>query len=813
MKDLLYRLFEHQYMDRSEAQQVLAGIAAGKYNPEQVSALITVFLMRSISVEELAGFRDALLEMRRPADLSDYGPIDIVGTGGDGKNTFNISTAASFVVAGAGYNVVKHGNYGATSVSGASNVIERHGVRFTDDPDRLRASLDACRIAYLHAPLFNPAMKAVAPIRRNLAVRTFFNLLGPLVNPALPKYQLLGVYNLSLFRLYNYAYQSGGTRFGVVYSMDGYDEISLTSEFKVATPEKEQVFTPEQIGFGRCRPEELSGGDTPEEAARIFDSVLDNTAMAARRDCVVANAAFAIRVICPEKEVAECLAEAPCSMRRALAESETGVIAEFKRRSPSKGWLCRDAAIGAVVPAYEAGGASACSVLTDGEFFGGTLEDLKQARRLVRLPLLRKDFIVDEYQLYQARGRGLRERFACRDALHGRTLRPRVAPASWRRVARSVRGASAARLPDHQGDPRRVGRRPRGGPGLRRLRRLPAVRHPLRRLRRFGTTLRLVGARRLCGPCSVSAQRRNRRGVRRSGPGIRPSPFRGRGSQQRIRNGPGGEGRRKTRKIHFKNPITMNRINQLFASGRRDILSIYFCAGYPDPENTAEVIRALENNGVGMVEIGIPFSDPMADGPVIQHAAQQALRGGMSLRKLFAQLADIRPGVQIPLLLMGYLNPVMQYGFENFCRSCRDCGIDGCIIPDLPFDDYLVDFKPVADRYGVKVVMLITPETSEERIRQIDDHTDGFIYMVSSASTTGAQSAFDERKQAYFRRIDALGLRNPRMVGFGISNRATFRAAADNAAGCIVGSRFVTLQGETPGPEEAVRQLLEELKR
>ena len=307
MKDLLYRLFEHQYMGRSEAQQVLAGIAAGNYNPEQVSALITVFLMRSISVEELAGFRDALLEMRRPADLSEYEPIDIVGTGGDGKNTFNVSTAASFVVAGAGYNVVKHGNYGATSVSGASNVIERHGVRFTDDRDRLRASLDACGIAYLHAPLFNPAMKAVAPIRKHLAVRTFFNLLGPLVNPALPKYQLLGVYNLSLFRLYNYAYQSGDTRFGVV---DGYDEISLTSEFKVATPEKEQVFTPEQIGLNRCRPEELSGGDTPEEAARIFDAVLNNTATAAQRDCVLANAAFAIRVICPDKEVAECLAEA-----------------------------------------------------------------------------------------------------------------------------------------------------------------------------------------------------------------------------------------------------------------------------------------------------------------------------------------------------------------------------------------------------------------------------------------------------------------------------------------------------------------------
>ena len=257
----------------------------------------------------------------------------------------------------------------------------------------------------------------------------------------------------------------------------------------------------------------------------------------------------------------------------------------------------------------------------------------------------------------------------------------------------------------------------------------------------------------------------------------------------------------------------MNRINQLFASGKRDLLSIYFCAGYPDPDNTAEVIRALENNGVQMIEIGIPFSDPMADGPVIQNAAQQALRGGMSLRKLFAQLDGIRPGVRIPLLLMGYLNPIMQYGFKNFCRSCRDCGIDGCIIPDLPFDDYLADFKPVADRYGVKVVMLITPETSEERIRQIDAHTDGFIYMVSSASTTGAQSVFDEQKQAYFRRIDAMSLRSPRMVGFGISNRATFQAAADNASGGIIGSRFVTLQGETPTPEAAIKKLLEDLER
>ncbi|MDR2145623.1 MAG: anthranilate phosphoribosyltransferase, partial [Tannerella sp.] len=204
MKNILYRLFEHQYLGREEAQQILADIAEGKYNNEQVSALITVFLMRSISVDELAGFRDALLSMRIPVDLSEYQAIDIVGTGGDGRNTFNISTVACFILAGAGYNVTKHGNYGATSVSGASNVMEQHGVKFTQDVGKLRESLDKCRMAYLHAPFFSPAMKAVAPIRKNLGVRTFFNLLGPLANPSLPAYQLLGVYNLPLFRLYNY---------------------------------------------------------------------------------------------------------------------------------------------------------------------------------------------------------------------------------------------------------------------------------------------------------------------------------------------------------------------------------------------------------------------------------------------------------------------------------------------------------------------------------------------------------------------------------------------------------------------------------
>jgi len=254
-----------------------------------------------------------------------------------------------------------------------------------------------------------------------------------------------------------------------------------------------------------------------------------------------------------------------------------------------------------------------------------------------------------------------------------------------------------------------------------------------------------------------------------------------------------------------------NRISKLFNIKQKDILSIYFCAGYPKADNTAEVIQTLEHNGVDMVEIGIPFSDPMADGPVIQNAATQALRNGMTLRKLFAQLHDIRLSVQIPLLLMGYLNPVMQYGFAEFFRSCADAGIDGCIIPDLPFDDYLNDVKPVADSFGVKVIMLITPETSDERIRFIDEHTDGFIYMVSSAAVTGAQKTFDEQKQRYFRRINAMNLRNPRMVGFGISNRETFRAACDNASGAIIGSRFVTLQAENTTPQAAIQKLLADI--
>ena len=243
----------------------------------------------------------------------------------------------------------------------------------------------------------------------------------------------------------------------------------------------------------------------------------------------------------------------------------------------------------------------------------------------------------------------------------------------------------------------------------------------------------------------------------------------------------------------------MNRINELFNGSSKNLLSIYFCAGAPLLDGTAEVIRTLEKNGVNMIEIGIPFSDPMADGPVIQNASTKALRNGMSLKLLFSQLKDIRKDVGIPLLLMGYLNPVYQYGFENFCRSCKECGIDGMIIPDLPFKDYLDEYKVVADRYDLRMIMLITPETSEDRVRLIDRHTDGFIYMVSSASTTGAQKDFDSSRRAYFEKIDSMNLRNPRMVGFGISNKATFDAACAHACGGIIGSRFVTLLDDCGG--------------
>ena len=258
----------------------------------------------------------------------------------------------------------------------------------------------------------------------------------------------------------------------------------------------------------------------------------------------------------------------------------------------------------------------------------------------------------------------------------------------------------------------------------------------------------------------------------------------------------------------------MNRINKIFEDKKKGLLSLYFCAGHPTPDSTATIIETLEKNHIDFVEVGIPFTDPMADGPVIQDAATKSLRNGTTLRKIFAQVKEARRhGVKMPLILMGYLNPIYHMGYEEFFRNCKEADVDGVIIPDLPFNDYLQEVKPIADSYNIRIIMLITPETSDERIHFIDDHTDGFIYMVSSAATTGAQKEFDQKKQAYFNKVNNMSLKHPRMIGFGISNKQTLESAQANAAGAIIGSKFVTLLDELQDAQKAVDALKEALTK
>lgn len=320
MKIILNKLFDHQSLTRNEATEVMTNIAEGKYNDAQISAFVSVFIMRSIELNEVIGFRDALLNMAIKADLSEFDPIDIVGTGGDGKNTFNISTCSCFTLAGAGYKVAKHGNYGATSVSGASNVLEHYGAKFTTDMDTVKRAIDQSGFAYLHAPLCNPAMKNVAGVRKNIGVRTFFNVLGPLISPLRPNYQCLGVYDLKMMRLYNYIYQSLGTKYTIVHSLDGYDEISLTSPCKITNINGESVFEPEDLGFKRIEQQELWGGETVADASKIFLNVLENKATDAQRNAVIINSAFAIQTLCPEKSIEECKAEALQSLESGKAK-------------------------------------------------------------------------------------------------------------------------------------------------------------------------------------------------------------------------------------------------------------------------------------------------------------------------------------------------------------------------------------------------------------------------------------------------------------------------------------------------------------
>jgi anthranilate phosphoribosyltransferase len=294
MKKLLQYLFEHKTLSREKAKEVLVSISNSQYNDSEVAAFITVFLMRSITIEELQGFCDALLELCVKVDLRGQEVIDIVGTGGDGKNTFNISTLSCFIVAGAGQKVAKHGNYGASSISGASNVMEQLGYKHKNNNDLLLKELDQANICFLHAPLFHPALKAVGPIRKNLGLRNFFNMLGPMVNPAAPAFQLVGVYNLEMARIYNYLLQQTGKAFTIIHSLDGYDEISLTNDTKVITNKGEKIFTPEQLGKRMVSAEDIYGGNSVEEACKIFTTIIKGEGTWAQNAVVLANAAMAL---------------------------------------------------------------------------------------------------------------------------------------------------------------------------------------------------------------------------------------------------------------------------------------------------------------------------------------------------------------------------------------------------------------------------------------------------------------------------------------------------------------------------------------
>ncbi len=321
MKEILQYLFDHKTLDKSDAKQVLTNIASGQYNEAEIAAFISVYLMRSVTVDELSGFRDALLELCIPVDLSEFNSIDVCGTGGDGKNTFNISTLTSFVVAGAGEKVVKHGNYSVSSSCGSSNVMEYYGYAFSNEPGKLKREMDTCGITFLHAPLFNPAMKNVAPVRKSLRIKTFFNMLGPMVNPASPPNQLVGVFSLDVARLYNYIYQETDKQFTIVHSLDGYDEISLTGPFKLFSNRTEQTVRPVDAGFTTLEPEQIYGGENVQEATGIFSKVLSGEAGDAKTDAVVANATYALKTLDPDQTLDRCRERAEASLEGGAAQN------------------------------------------------------------------------------------------------------------------------------------------------------------------------------------------------------------------------------------------------------------------------------------------------------------------------------------------------------------------------------------------------------------------------------------------------------------------------------------------------------------
>ncbi len=306
MREILNHLFEQKTLTRAEAEKVLTNIAKGIYSDAEIAAFLTVYLMRSITVDELSGFRDALLNLCIRVDLSEFDPMDVCGTGGDGKDAFNISTLATFILAGAGVRVAKHGNYGVTSACGSSNILEHYGYRFSTDHDKLRREIEQSGVCFLHAPLFNPAMKNVAPVRRALKIKTFFNMLGPMVNPSFPKKQLIGVYSLELARLYNYLYQQSSMSYIIVYSLDGYDEISLTSDFKYILNGVEKIVSPEEMNYSKARQSDLRGGSTVSEAADLFIKILKGEGTTVQNNVVTVNAQMALKCYYPEKSLEEC---------------------------------------------------------------------------------------------------------------------------------------------------------------------------------------------------------------------------------------------------------------------------------------------------------------------------------------------------------------------------------------------------------------------------------------------------------------------------------------------------------------------------
>jgi anthranilate phosphoribosyltransferase len=314
MKEILNYLFEYKNLTKEDAKNVLTNIAQGKYSNPEIASFISVYLMRNVSEDELSGFRDALLELCIPVDFSGFNTIDVCGTGGDERNTFNISTLTSFVVAAAGGKVAKHGNYSVSSSCGSSNVLEFYGYRFSNDQDKLKKELEKTGICFLHAPLFNPAMKNVAPVRKSLRMKTFFNMLGPMVNPSFPENQVIGVFSLEVARLYNYIYQRTDKNYAIIYSIDGYDEISLTGDFKYMSRFNEAVISPASIGFDIAKPEELFGGDTVEEASQIFINVLENKCNKSQKNVVIVNAAYALKTLNPEKPIEQCIVEATQAM-------------------------------------------------------------------------------------------------------------------------------------------------------------------------------------------------------------------------------------------------------------------------------------------------------------------------------------------------------------------------------------------------------------------------------------------------------------------------------------------------------------------